>query len=165
MNKIHLKIGKSLSNELVIDDSGIDPHHLELFCDEYHNVFITDLKSINGTFVNDQALDGFKLLVAGDRVRLGGTYIFDWENIILNVNSVKKQVGFVAPVESKEKIKPTPTPTPSSSSSSSSSSTSTTPKPKETTTVNNKNSSKINKELFVIYGLIMLIVLLIYLFF
>ena len=148
MNKIHLKIGKSLSNEIVIDDSGIDPHHLELFCDEYHNVFITDLKSINGTFVNDQALDGFKLLVAGDRVRLGGTYIFDWENIILNVNSVKKQVGFVAPVESKEKIKPTPTPT-----------------PKETTTVNNKNSSKINKEIFVIYGLIMLIFLLIYIFF
>ena len=152
MNKIHLKIGKSLSNEIVIDDSGIDPHHLELFCDEYHNVFITDLKSINGTFVNDQALDGFKLLVAGDRVRLGGTYIFDWENIILNVNSVKKQVGFVAPVESKEKIKPTPTPIP-------------TPTPKETTTVNNKNSSKINKEIFVIYGLIMLIFLLIYIFF
>ena len=150
MNKIHLKIGKSLSNEIVIDDSGIDPHHLELFCDEYHNVFITDLKSINGTFVNDQALDGFKLLVAGDRVRLGGTYIFDWENIILNVNSVKKQVGFVAPVESKEKIKPTPTPTPTA---------------KETTTVNNKNSSKINKEIFVIYGLIMLIFLLIYIFF
>ena len=154
MNKIHLKIGKSLSNEIVIDDSGIDPHHLELFCDEYHNVFITDLKSINGTFVNDQALDGFKLLVAGDRVRLGGTYIFDWENIILNVNSVKKQVGFVAPVESKEKIKPTPTPIPTP-----------TPTPKETTTVNNKNSSKINKEILVIYGLIMLIFLLIYIFF
>ena len=150
MNKIHLKIGKSFSNEIVIDDSGIDPHHLELFCDEYHNVFITDLKSINGTFVNDQSLDGFKLLVAGDRVRLGGTYIFDWQNIILNVNSVKKQVGFVAPVESKEKIKPTPIPTPT---------------PKETTTVNNKNSSKINKEIFVIYGLIMLIFFLIYIFF
>ncbi len=152
MNKIHLKIGKSFSNEIVIDDSGIDPHHLELFCDEYHNVFITDLKSINGTFVNDQALDGFKLLVAGDRVRLGGTYIFDWENIILNVNSVKKQVGFVAPVESKEKIKPIST-------------TSTSPTPKDTTPVNNKNSSKINKEIFVIYGLIMLIFLLIYIFF
>ena len=156
MNKIHLKIGKSLSNEIVIDDSGIDPHHLELFCDEYHNVFITDLKSTNGTFVNDQALDGFKLLVAGDRVRLGGTYIFDWENIILNVNSVKKQVGFVASVESKEKIKPTPIPTPTTTTSSTLI---------ETPTVNNKNSSKINKELFVIYGLIMLIFLLIYIFF
>ena len=150
MKKLHLKIGTSSRNELVIEGSGIDSHHLELFCDEYKNVFITDLKSINGTFVNDQALDGFKLLVAGDRVRLGGTYIFDWENIILNVNSVKKQVGFVAPVESKEKIKPTPIPTPT---------------PKETTTVNNKNSSKINKEIFVIYGLIMLIFLLIYIFF
>ena len=50
MNKLHLKIGTSSSNELVLEEVGIDPHHLELFCDEYGNVFITDLKSTNGTF-------------------------------------------------------------------------------------------------------------------
>jgi len=80
MNKLHLKIGKFSNNELVVDEAGIDPHHLELFCDEYGNVFITDLKSTNGTFVNDKALDGFKLLVAGDR--------FAWEKPIFLIGKI-----------------------------------------------------------------------------
>jgi len=147
MNKLHLKIGKFSNNELVVDEAGIDPHHLELFCDEYGNVFITDLKSTNGTFVNDKALDGFKLLVAGDKVRLGKTYFFDWENLILSSNSVAKQVDVVASVESDE----TPTPTISAM-------------PTETPIANYKESSKINKELFIIYGVIIVLVILLYTF-
>ena len=147
MKKLHLKIGTFLNNELVIDEAGIDPHHLELFCDEYGNVFITDLKSTNGTFVNDKALDGFKLLVAGDKVRLGKTYFFDWENLILSSNSIAKQVDVVASVESDE----TPTPTISSM-------------PTETPIANYKESSKINKELFIIYGVIIVLLILLYTF-
>ena len=124
MNKLHLKIGTSSSNELVLEEVGIDPHHLELFCDEYGNVFITDLKSSNGTFVNDQALDGFKLLVAGDKVRFGKTYIFDWENLILSPNSVEKQLDVVASLESEKTQTAIPIETPIS---------------------NNEDSSKINK--------------------
>lgn len=145
MNKLHLKIGTFSNNELVVDEAGIDPHHLELFCDEYGNVFITDLKSTNGTFVNDKALDGFKLLVAGDKVRLGKTYFFDWENLILSSNSVAKQVDVVASVESDE----TPTPT-------------ITAMPTETPIANYKESSKINKELFIIYGVIIVLLILLY---
>ena len=157
MKKLHLKIGTFLNNELVIDEAGIDPHHLELFCDEYGNVFITDLKSTNGTFVNDKALDGFKLLVAGDKVRLGKTYFFDWENLILSSNSIAKQVDVVASVESDEtptpttKPKTTPTPTISAMST-------------ETPIANYKESSKINKELFIIYGVIIVLLILLYTF-
>ena len=147
MNKLHLKIGTFSNNELVVDEAGIDPHHLELFCDEYGNVFITDLKSSNGTFVNDKALDGFKLLVAGDKVRLGKTYFFDWENLILSSNSVAKQVDVVASVESDE----TPTPT-------------ITAMPTETPIANYKESSKINKELFIIYGVIIVLLILLFTF-
>ena len=147
MKKLHLKIGTFLNNELVIDEAGIDPHHLELFCDEYGNVFITDLKSTNGTFVNDKSLDGFKLLVAGDKVRLGKTYFFDWENLILSSNSVAKQVDVVASVESDE----TPIPTISAM-------------PTETPIANYKESSKINKELFIIYGVIIVLLILLYTF-
>ena len=118
---------------------------MELFCDEYGNVFITDLKSTNGTFVNDKSLDGFKLLVAGDKVRLGKTYFFDWENLILSSNSVAKQVDVVASVESDE----TPTPTISAM-------------PTETPIANYKESSKINKELFIIYGVIIVLLILLY---
>ena len=159
MNKLHLKIGTFSNNELVVDEAGIDPHHLELFCDEYGNVFITDLKSTNGTFVNDKSLDGFKLLVAGDKVRLGKTYFFDWENLILSSNSVAKQVDVVASVESDETpiptTKPTPTPTPTPTISA---------MPTETSIANYKESSKINKELFIIYGVIIVLVILLYTF-
>ena len=149
MNKLHLKIGTFSNNELVVDEAGIDPHHLELFCDEYGNVFITDLKSTNGTFVNDKALDGFKLLVAGDKVRLGKIYFFDWENLILSSNSVAKQVDVVSSVESDE----TPTTT-----------ITITAMPTETPIANYKESSKINKELFIIYGVIIVLLILLYTF-
>lgn len=141
MNKLHLKIGTSSSNELVLEEVGIDPHHLELFCDEYGNVFITDLKSSNGTFVNDQALDGFKLLVAGDKVRFGKTYIFDWENLILSPNSVAKQLDVVASLESEKTQTAIPTVTP---------------------IANNEDSSKINKELFIVYGVIFVLLILLF---
>ena len=141
MNKLHLKIGTSSSNELVLEEVGIDPHHLELFCDEYGNVFITDLKSSNGTFVNDQALDGFKVLVAGDKVRFGKTYIFDWENLILSPNSVTKQLDVVASLESEKTQIAIPIETPIS---------------------NNEDSSKINKELFIVYGVIFVLLILLY---
>ena len=141
MNKLHLKIGTSSSNELVLEEVGIDPHHLELFCDEYGNVFITDLKSSNGTFVNDQALDGFKLLVAGDKVRFGKTYIFDWENLILSPNSVTKQLDVVASLESEKTQTAIPT---------------------ETPIANNEDSSKINKELFIVYGVIFVLLILLF---
>ena len=141
MNKLHLKIGTSSSNELVLEEVGIDPHHLELFCDEYGNVFITDLKSSNGTFVNDQALDGFKLLVTGDKVRFGKTYIFDWENLILSPNSVTKQLDVVASLESEKTQTAIPIETPIS---------------------NNEDSSKINKELFIVYGVIFVLLILLY---
>ena len=161
MNKLHLKIGTFSNNELVVDEAGIDPHHLELFCDEYGNVFITDLKSTNGTFVNDKALDGFKLLVAGDKVRLGKTYFFDWENLILSSNSVEKQVDVVESVESDET--PTPTPTPTISAMPTPTST-LSAMPKETAIANYKESSKINKELFIIYGVIIVLLILLYTF-
>ena len=163
MKKLHLKIGTFLNNELVIDEAGIDPHHLELFCDEYGNVFITDLKSTNGTFVNDKALDGFKLLVAGDKVRLGKTYFFDWENLILSSNSVEKQVDVVASVESDETPTPTPTPTPTISAMPTPTPT-LSAMPKETAIANYKESSKINKELFIIYGVIIVLLILLFTF-
>lgn len=82
MNKTHLRIGSSPNNQLVIEEIGIDAHHLELFSDEFGNVFITDLDSKNGTFINDTPLKGFKLLQVGDKLRLGDNYYFDWENLV-----------------------------------------------------------------------------------
>ena len=79
MNKIHLRIGGAKDNQLVIESVDIAPYHLELFCDTSGNVFITDLNSEQGTFVNNRRLNGFQLLKKGDRVRFGQNYNFAWE--------------------------------------------------------------------------------------
>jgi pSer/pThr/pTyr-binding forkhead associated (FHA) protein len=82
MNKIHLRIGGAKDNQLVIESVDIAPYHLELFCDTSGNVFITDLNSEQGTFVNNRRLNGFQLLKKGDRVRFGQNYTFPWEEFI-----------------------------------------------------------------------------------
>lgn len=82
MDKIHLKIGSSHDNDMIIESEGVDAHHLELFCDIEGNVFITDLNTKNGTFVNGEELNGYTLLNFGDKVVLGRHYIFRWESFI-----------------------------------------------------------------------------------
>lgn len=79
MDKIHIRIGSAIDNQLVIENSGIDPYHLELFSDSNGNVFITDLNTKNGTYVNGRLLDGFTMLTFGDKVVLGQHHLFRWE--------------------------------------------------------------------------------------
>ena len=90
MDKIHLKIGSFPDNDLVIESEGVDPYHLELFCDMEGNVFITDLNTKNGTFINGEELNGYALLKLGDKVVLGRHYVFRWESFIRSEASEKK---------------------------------------------------------------------------
>jgi pSer/pThr/pTyr-binding forkhead associated (FHA) protein len=82
MDKIHLRIGSNLDNDMVIESEGVDGHHLELFCDTDGNVFITDLNTKNGTFINGEELNGYALLSNGDKVVLGRHYVFRWESFV-----------------------------------------------------------------------------------
>ncbi len=133
MDKIHLRIGSATDNQLVIESGDVAPHHLELFCDAEGNVFITDLGSEQGTFINNQRLDGFKLLKSGDRVRFGSSYSFAWEGYIQ-----QKQAQELPPIMEEKQTKEIP--------------------------VLDKNvnteTKEINKQLYFIYGCIILLVLL-----
>jgi len=80
MEKIHLRIGSSPDNDLVVKGTTIEAKHAEFFCDSEGNAFLTDLNSSYGTFINGQELRGFKMLRKGDKVVLGKDYIFRWEN-------------------------------------------------------------------------------------
>ncbi len=82
MEKIHLRIGSYPDNDMVIESEGVDGNHLELFCDSDGNVFITDLNSKNGTFINGEELNGYALLSQGDKVVLGRHYVFRWESFV-----------------------------------------------------------------------------------
>ena len=133
MDKIHLRIGSAADNQLVIESVDVAPYHLELFCDAEGNVFITDLGSEQGTFINNQRLDGFKLLKEGDRVRFGSSYSFPWEGYIQQ-KSTKKESPFA------EEKRPTVEPTAN----------------KEVET----DATDTNKQLYIIYGCIILLLVL-----
>jgi pSer/pThr/pTyr-binding forkhead associated (FHA) protein len=89
MDKIHIRIGSASDNQLVIESKDIDAYHLELFSDPDGNVFITDLNTVNGTYVNGSLLEGFTLLSVGDKVVLGQHHLFRWESYIQKKTSGK----------------------------------------------------------------------------
>ena len=60
-----LKVGKALDNDVVLNIPFISEYHLEIFRDVQGNVFMTDLNSSNGTFVN-----GNKLIPHAWRLRI-----------------------------------------------------------------------------------------------
>ena len=129
MDKIHLRIGSAIDNQLVIESVDVAPYHLELFCDTSGNVFITDLGSEQGTFVNNRRLDGFKLLKNGDRVHFGQRHVFQWEDFIPTETSFYQ--------EEEEPIMP--------------------PKKQAETP---KTSPVNNKQLYIIYGCIVFLIIL-----
>ena len=139
MDKIHLRIGSYPDNDMIIESEGVDGHHLELFCDSDGNVFITDLNTKNGTFINGEELSGYALLKLGDKVVLGRHYVFRWESFIR-----KKQINESKHEENAESINL-----------------------KMNSSTISEHSQKFgnlnveNKELFLIYALILSVILLI----
>ena len=109
-SKIHLRIGRSEENDLVIDNVDIELFHLELFCDANNNVFITDLNSKTGTFVNGVRMNGYTLLGLGDIVVLGANYELKWTKYQLDLNNeskpTKPPVAVSNPLRTSEKKPP-----------------------------------------------------------
>lgn len=65
-----LTIGRAPSNELVVTDEVVSWHHALLWV-EGDGVYLRDLGSRNGTWLNDERVTGDARVRAGDRVRLG----------------------------------------------------------------------------------------------
>jgi pSer/pThr/pTyr-binding forkhead associated (FHA) protein len=109
-SKIHLRIGRSEENDLVIDNVDIELFHLELFCDANNNVFITDLNSKTGTFVNGVRMYGYTILGLGDIVVLGANYELKWTKYQLDLKNeskpTKPPVAVSNPLRTSEKKPP-----------------------------------------------------------
>lgn len=86
-----LKIGRALDNDVVLNIPFISDYHLEIFQDPEGNVFMTDLNSANGTFVNGKKLNGFLMLQAKDEVFLGNGFKLQWEQLLLHPNNTPKE--------------------------------------------------------------------------
>ena len=143
MDKIHLRIGSNPDNDMVIESEGVDGNHLELFCDSDGNVFITDLSTKNGTFINGEELNGYALLSQGDKVVLGRHYVFRWESFVRKeprIEVFKNQQQSTIEQQSKSKIE-------------------------SKVDKQNIDLTVSNKELILIYGAIILVIILMFLLF
>lgn len=69
-------------NDIQINHPSVSRAHLEVFVDPYNNVFITDLQTRNGTFVNGNPVVGTILLNDGDILKLGSAKPIQWKKWI-----------------------------------------------------------------------------------
>lgn len=85
-----VKIGRLLSNQIVINDASVSKIHASIF-EEKGSLFIEDHSSTNGTFVNGKKINAPTILVPGDKVVLGN-YPFDWEKSLVQAEELPEMV-------------------------------------------------------------------------
>jgi len=85
-----IRVGSASDNDVVINHEAINPYHLELFQDARGNVFLSDLKTELGTFVNGQKVKAFCALSMKDKVTIAGKFMFDWTKLITTIDVSKK---------------------------------------------------------------------------
>ena len=87
-----IKIGRSIESDFVVEnDSTISRNHAEIFIDNENRVFITDLNSSNGTFVNGNRITDSTLLNELDILKLGNT-IINWKEFLKEEKNVNEEV-------------------------------------------------------------------------
>lgn len=63
-------IGRTRQNDIVIEEADVSRQHARVVLEDASYV-IRDLGSNNGTWVNDEKVEGARTLVHGDRVAIG----------------------------------------------------------------------------------------------
>ena len=87
IEKPALKFGRSSSNQVQIDDLAVSGEHARIVVKEgeegQDDFFLQDLKSTNGTFLNEEFVEEDQQLHHNDNIRIGwNNFIFIDENEI-----------------------------------------------------------------------------------
>lgn len=99
-----IKVGRSNSNDIVIDAPTVSENHLEITQDQNDSYFINDLSSEQGTYVNGNRISEIALLKAGDVVHVGDE-LFLWKSIFSNSEVESEvEVAFEANVQEELEI-------------------------------------------------------------
>ena len=84
------KIGKGTANDVVIEnDPTVSRVHLAVFIDDEKNIFVTDLKSTNGTYVNGVKIDESVKLKTLDVLKIGNTLV-NWPKFLKDDDNIEK---------------------------------------------------------------------------
>lgn len=84
------KIGKGTANDLVIkNDPTVSRVHLAVFIDDEKNIFVTDLKSTNGTYVNGVKIEESVKLKTLDVLKIGNTLV-NWPKFLKDDDNIEK---------------------------------------------------------------------------
>jgi hypothetical protein len=68
-----ITLGRERDNMILIADAMASRHHAAIACTGEGEVFLKDLNSSNGTYINEKRLTGHVRLQSGDSFRIGGT--------------------------------------------------------------------------------------------
>ena len=141
--RLQIRVGSGQGNQVILNHPDVATEHLELFADAEGNVFITDLGSEQGVYVNGDRLQGFLLLKEGDMVTLGNKIRFNWQKYRINepTKELKARPSKVKVEMNQEAVE----------------------KQVKRPKVKEANLGAENKSLYIIYGVIIFLILLIYL--
>ncbi|MBP5241237.1 MAG: FHA domain-containing protein [Bacteroidales bacterium] len=77
-----ITIGRdSKKNDIAVNDPLVSQHHLQIVVDDSDNVYVADMGSENGTYVNEHRITGQKILRSDDKLRIGSTTL-PWHSYI-----------------------------------------------------------------------------------
>ncbi len=85
-----IRVGSAADNDVVINHEAINAYHLELFQDARGNVYLSDLRTDLGTFVNGVKIKAFCTLSFVDKVTIAGKFMFDWTKLVSTIDVSKK---------------------------------------------------------------------------
>ncbi len=93
-----IRIGKHSSNDYVVNEDTVSRYHAQLTVTDSGEVFIKDLGSTNGTYVDGKRVNADTKLLAGNVVRLGNKVI-NWQEISQkqsNATKISAQPAFAS---------------------------------------------------------------------
>lgn len=94
MKKNEISIGRSKINDLIVQHKEVSSFHSKLVFQSDGTLWIYDLDSTNGVYVNGIRIKIKHRILPGDKIKLG-PYDFDWQKALLvGDSSVKEQQQF-----------------------------------------------------------------------
>ena len=95
-----INIGRNKENNVVVDNIKVSNFHAQIVIDDEKRIFINDLQSENGTFVNGKIINDPTELKKNDKVKIANVS-FNWEEHTKSEKKEEKQI--VEPIVKKEK--------------------------------------------------------------